>query len=287
MSKWRYLVNSRQVLEANLDAVERAIAAVCAQARLRDADAEDFGAAVKLALVEDDYAIVRKWEGRSTFATYVTVVIRRLLVDQQRAAGRYVASAAAKRQGDAAVLLERLIARDRLSPEEAFRILRKAHPEVSSEELAAMTASFPRRVPAPRLVPLEPVDEERMPGAHRADERVEEQDVAFRAQQASRIVRGTLASMSAEDRVILRMRFAEDLSIADIARALGLLQRPLYRRIEALLATLRTTLERNGLGAASIGDLIGTAGERLDFRLRGKSEPALPSMPEAGSEVQQ
>ncbi|HET8774263.1 MAG TPA: sigma-70 family RNA polymerase sigma factor [Thermoanaerobaculia bacterium] len=279
-------MHPRQVLEANLAVVERAVGAICAQARLYGADAEDFGAAVKLALVDNDYAIVRKWEGRSTFATYVTVVIRRLLVDQQRAAGRYVASAAAKRQGEAAVLLERLIARDRLSPEEAFPILRKAHPELSSEELAAMRASFPQRVPAPRLVPFEPVDEERMPAAHRADERVVERDVAMRAQQASRVVRDTLATMSAEDRVVLRMRFAEDLSIADIARSLGHPQRPLYRRIEALLATLRRTLERHGLGFASIGDLIGTAGERLDFRLQRKSDPALPSIPETGSEVQ-
>ncbi|HYH09254.1 MAG TPA: sigma-70 family RNA polymerase sigma factor [Thermoanaerobaculia bacterium] len=279
-------MHPKELLEANLGVVERAIAAICAQARLRDADADDFGAAVKLALVEHDYAIVRKWEGRSSFATYVTVVIRRLLVDQQRAAGRYFASGAAKRQGEAAVMLERLIARDHLSPEEAFPIVRRAHPELSSAELTAMTASFPVRAPAPRLVPLEPVDEERLPGQQRADERVAEHDVALRAQQASRVVREALASMSVEDRVIVRLRFVEDLSIADIARALGIPQRPLYRRLEALLATLRRTLEKDGLGEGSIGDLIGTAGERLDFRLRGKTEAPLPSIQETGSEVQ-
>jgi DNA-directed RNA polymerase specialized sigma24 family protein len=149
-----------------------------------------------------------------------------------------------------------------------------------------MASSFPQRVPAPRLVPLEPVDDERMPGGHRADERVVEHDVARRAGQASLVVRDALATMSAEDRVILRLRFAEDLSIADIARALGMPQRPLYRRIEGLLATLRRALERKGLGVESIGDLIGTAGERLDFRLRRKSDPAQPSIPETGSEAQ-
>lgn len=278
-------MHPKEILEANLGAVERAIAAVCAQAGVRGADAEDFTSAVKLALVDDDYAIVRKWEGRSSFATYVTVVIRRLLVDQRRAAGRWFVSAAARRQGEAAVLLERLIVRDRLSPDEAFAIVRTEHPAVSREELAAMAASFPQRNPAPRLVPLEPVDEEHMPGAHRADERVVELDVARRAQQASRVVRDTLAQMSAEDRVVLRLRFAEDLPIADIARALGIPQRPLYRRIEALLAALRKTLERHGLGAAAIGDLIGTAGERLDFHLGGKNATAHPSIEDAGSEV--
>jgi DNA-directed RNA polymerase specialized sigma24 family protein len=71
---------------------------------LRGADAEDFGSSVKLHLLENDCAILRKWEGRSSFATYITIVIRRLLVDQRRAGGRFYTSAAAHRGGDAAVM---------------------------------------------------------------------------------------------------------------------------------------------------------------------------------------
>lgn len=261
-------MHPRQRLEANLGVIDRAIALICAQAGVRGADAEDFASAVKLALVENDYAIVRKWEGRSSFAAYITIVIRRLFVDQQRAAGRWYASAAAKRQGDAAMLLERLIGRDGRSLEEAFSIVRQAHPEVSREELASMTSSFPARTPPPRVVALDAESEERFAGSERADERVVEQDVERLARQASRIVRDALERMTADDRVILRMRFGEELSVADLARVLGVPQRPLYRRIEQLLAQLRRALESAGVDASSIGDLIGKAGETLDFRLR-------------------
>ena len=50
-----------------------------------------------------------------------------------------------------------------------------------------------------------------------------------------------------EDRVIVRMRFWEGESVADIARALGLPQKPLYRRLERTLAALRRSLEAAGV----------------------------------------
>lgn len=287
MEVWHYCGTSmhpRELLEANLAVVERAIASVCAQASLRGADVEDFGSAVKLALVENDYAILRKWEGRSSFATYMTVVIRRLLVDQQRSAGRWYASVAAQRGGEAAVLLERLIARDRRPREEAFAMVRATHPEVSAAELASLAAMLPERAPRPRLVPIGDDDEERFEGNRYADERVNELDVARRAQRASRVVRAAMQAMSAEDRVILRLHFAREVTVAGIARTLGIEQRPLYRRIDALLARLRRALEEAGLDASSVRDLIGRAGERLDFQLDRKTEPPHPSLASNGSE---
>ncbi|HYI12089.1 MAG TPA: sigma-70 family RNA polymerase sigma factor [Thermoanaerobaculia bacterium] len=279
-------MHPREFLEANLAVVERAIAAVCAHASLYGADAEDFGSAAKLALLEDDCAVLRKWEGRSSFATYVTIVFRRLLIDQQRAAGRWYASAAARRQGEAAVLLERLIRRDRKGLDEALAIVRREHPEVSPGQLAALAAELPERAPRLRLVAIAEGDEERFAATDAADERVAELDRSRRSQEASEVVQAALRAMSPEDRVILRLRFAEQAAIAEIARTLGIDQRPLYRRVVALLATLRRALESAGLDAAAIGDLIGTAGERLDFQLRRKSGPFHPSVEGERSEGQ-
>jgi DNA-directed RNA polymerase specialized sigma24 family protein len=57
-----------------------------------------------------------------------------------------------------------------------------------------------------------------------------------------------LGTLDAEDRLVLKMRFESDFMIADIARTLNLPAKPLYRRIEKLLRTLRRGLERRGIG---------------------------------------
>jgi RNA polymerase sigma factor for flagellar operon FliA len=49
-----------------------------------------------------------------------------------------------------------------------------------------------------------------------------------------------------DDRDILELRFREGLSVADIARRIGLEQRPLYGRLQRLLRKLRTDLEHAG-----------------------------------------
>jgi hypothetical protein len=63
-----------QLFEANLDVIERAIAQVARRVRLRGADAEDFASSARVALLADDCAVLRKFEGRSSFASYVAIV---------------------------------------------------------------------------------------------------------------------------------------------------------------------------------------------------------------------
>src|SRR5258708_23704301 len=41
-------------------------------------ETEEFSAQVKLELIDGNYAIIRKFEGRSTFATYLTTAIQRM-----------------------------------------------------------------------------------------------------------------------------------------------------------------------------------------------------------------
>lgn len=266
------------LFEVHLDVIERAIARVCRDARLGEADAEDFASTARLALLADDCAILRKHQGRASMATYLTVVVRRLLVDAQRNDGRWYASAEAQRRGDAAVQLERLMHRDRRSLGEAIAIVHAAHPELTVRALEELAAALPERAPRPVLQPIEDGSEARLAGSAVASDRVDALDVAQRARQMSDIVRVAMAVMPVQDRVILRLRFREGASIADIARALGVEQRPLYRRVEALLAALRRALTAAGIDAGAAGELIGSAGEQLDFDLDGNRPGAHPSM---------
>lgn len=262
-------MNDRDLFEEQLETIERAIRRVSLDARLTGADAEDFASSVKVALLDGD--ILRRWERRSSLLGYLTIVVRRMLVDQKRAEGRWITSAEAKRRGEPAVLLERLLRHEQRPFEEAAAIVVERHPAATVAQLRDTAAALPERAPRPRLVEIGEDAEERFAGSTSADERVMERDRETRAMSASRAVSDAMASMSREDRVILRMRFAKGASIADIARALGIEQRPLYRRVETLLAQLRRALEAAGLDASSIVDLIGGTVRPLEFGLRSDS----------------
>jgi RNA polymerase sigma factor for flagellar operon FliA len=56
-----------------------------------------------------------------------------------------------------------------------------------------------------------------------------------------------LQNLSAEDQVIIRLRYFDGLSVADVARTLHVDQKPLYRRIDATLQQLRAWLEQRGV----------------------------------------
>ena len=62
----------------------------------------------------------------------------------------------------------------------------------------------------------------------------------------------SIASLDNEDQLIIRLRFYEGFSIADVARGLGLPQKPLYSRISRLLQTLSAALAKEGLSAESL-----------------------------------
>src|SRR4051794_36861005 len=91
---------------ASLELIEAVIARVCSRSGLRDADAEDFSSTVKIALLEDNYAILRGWQRRASLGGYLLVVVRRLLLDERvRKLGRFEPSAEARRGGEAAILI--------------------------------------------------------------------------------------------------------------------------------------------------------------------------------------
>jgi RNA polymerase sigma factor (sigma-70 family) len=271
-------MHPKQLFEANLEVIERAIAQVSRQVRLHGADAEDFASSARIALLADDCVILRKYEGRSSLMSYVAIVVRRLFLDQKRSEGRWYPSAEATRHGDAAIALERLIHHDRRPLSEALSITKEQHPEADMRQLEATAASLPERAPRPRLVPVIDGDENRFASASSADERVVSADLDRASDRTSRAVQEALAAMTPQDRVMLRLRFAKGMAVSDISRVLGVAQRPLYRRIESLLKDLRASLERAGIDAGEAANLVASAGDRLDFGLQsGKTDSHQPS----------
>src|SRR5258706_6952481 len=169
------------------------------------------------------------------------------------------------RQEEAAMTLDRLLHFEGRSYAEALAITKARHPGTDVRQLEAIAEALPHRQPRLRLVPVIEGDEDRFAGSGAADDRVVAADLDKRSDRTGRAVQQALAAMTAQDRVVLRLRFGKGMAISDIARALGIEQRPLYRRIEALLADLREALERAGIDSAEAADLLAAPGDRLDF----------------------
>jgi RNA polymerase sigma factor (sigma-70 family) len=229
---------------SHLGWIERVAAAVCRRHGSSREDTEDFSSWAKLKLIEDDYAVFRKFRGESSITTYLTVVIAMLFRDYRTQHwGRWRPSAAARRHGAVAVRLETLVYRDHLRLEQAAEVLRTAgQTDLPDRELARLLCELPARRPGrPVQVGSEPLAD--APAADRADDLV----TADETEAGRKLLDGVLRRLPPEDQVMLRMRFWEGMSVADIARGLGLPQKPLYRRMDRALASLRGYLEESGV----------------------------------------
>jgi RNA polymerase sigma factor (sigma-70 family) len=234
----------------NLPYIERILGALARRYGMRGDEADDFASWAKTRLIENDYAVLAKFRGESSFTTYLTVVLsmlaREYLVQQS---GRWRPSAAARRAGLLATRLETLVYRDRLPLGHAGEQLRTSGETTRTDnELAAVLVRLPRREP------IRPTDAGNEPlkglaSTMRADEILELESRAIEWERARRALVRALDSLTEEDRVVVRLRFWEGLSIADIARTLNVPQKPLYRRLERALVVLRQKLESDGIGA--------------------------------------
>jgi RNA polymerase sigma factor (sigma-70 family) len=229
---------------SHLGWIERVAAAVCRRHGSSPEDAEDFSSWAKLKLIEQDYAVFRKFRGESSLTTYLTVVIAMLFRDYRTHRwGRWRPSAAARRHGALAVRLETLVYRDQLRLEQAAEVLRTAgQTDLSDRELARLLGELPARRPGR---PMQ-VGSERLadaPAVDRADNLV----AADEAEAGKKVIDGVLQRLPPEDQLMLRMHFWEGMSVADIARGLGVPQKPLYRRMDRALADLRGYLEESGV----------------------------------------
>jgi DNA-directed RNA polymerase specialized sigma24 family protein len=135
------------LLETHLDLIQRKLRGMSRHSGLPAHEAEEFRASALLKLIDDDYRILGKWEGRSSFPAFLTVVLRNLLRDYQiHLWGRWRPCAASCRRGQEVVLLEKLLVRDGLSIPEAVERLRiEQGVSLSLEDAERLAAEFPRR----------------------------------------------------------------------------------------------------------------------------------------------
>ena len=224
---------------AALPAVRRITAVLARRDDLDPADAEDFTSWSVVRLLDDDCAILRRFHGRSALATYLMAVLCNLLRDYRNAQwGRWRPSAAARRLGPLGIELDRLINRDGLGEEQAARLLAHARP-APEVELRRLARSLPRR---PRRREVGPGPLPLAVAPETADGRIEREEAERARARALAAMHAAIDALPLEERRIVEMRYWEGRSIADVARALHLEQKPLYRRLESIQRRLHQAL---------------------------------------------
>lgn len=261
------------LFRANLVFIDKALSAAARMLGLRDADSEEFASWAREQLWENDYAILRKWREQSKLTTYLGTVIVNLGREfRVRRWGRWRHSAAAERLGPLALRLEQLIYRDGWRFAEAAELLRsRQETDRSDRELAALMSKIPHRE-APRRQTRETTDTEAVHNVAETGDPLDEMESESEMRSVRAQLARALSRLKPTAQIVIRMHFLSGRSLADVARALGTAQKPLYRMKDDALRLLKRDLESSGVTWDQLRDLIGGALEDVS-REEERNEP--------------
>jgi RNA polymerase sigma factor for flagellar operon FliA len=264
-------VDYQRLLLDHLDIVDQIVRTIGRRRHLSSTEREDFASFVNLRLVEDDYAILRKFQHRSRLWTYLVTVIERLSFDfTAQKWGRWRPSAMANRLGPVAVLLERLVTRDSHTIEEAMEIVRTNHDVGSSYgELRSIWDQLPVRV---RTTEVGEEAAAAVSGGDNSERIVEDADRHRDIVRLERALAAAFAQIAAQDRVLIALRFDQDLSVAEIAKLTGSSVPTVHRRLDKSMKQLRLALTHAGFDPGNIVNLIGHHSIALSPLLRAEVE---------------
>ena len=264
-------MNYQRLFLDHLDLIDQIVRTAGRRRHLSTPEQEDLAGFVRVRLIEDDYATLRKFQNRSALRTYLVSVVERLSLDfcVQRW-GRWRPSAVADRLGPAAVLLERLVTRDGHALEEAIEIARTNHACAESPgQLHRLWDQLP-----PRFKVIE-VGENSAAGVssdQRAETSVDEAEYQRDVERLERTLQSALAGVPDQDRVVLALRFDQDMSIAEIAQLTGSSVATLHRRLDRTIKQLKHALTESGFNPREVAGLIGHPTIALSPLLRAEVE---------------
>lgn len=263
-----------RLLIDHLDLIDKIVRSAGRRRHLSPVEREDFAGFVKLRLVEDDYAILRKFQNRSTLWTYLAAVIERLSLDFcAEKWGRWRPSAMAERLGPTAVVLERLVTRDGHTVEEAIEIIRTHHDTTLTRgDVQRIWAQLPSRA---RTTEVGEEAAGEVSAADVADARVDEAERQKTIERLQRTLASAFERMDSRDRVLLALRFDQDMPIAEIATLLGSSVPTLHRRLDKSVKQLRASLSSAGFAPQDVSNLIGHPSIALSPLLRAEVEKFL------------
>ena len=237
------------------DTIESVLAYTRRAQRLTADAGDEFASWARLKLLEDDCAILGKYQGLSTFRTYLVTVIQRLFLDWRIAEwGRWRPTTDARRAGPLAIELEKLVLRDRVDFEQAAQTLVSKGIAASAAECDRVWAELPRR---PRRQRAGADELERVAASTAARDPITQDEDQAGAARARAALADALPKLEAQEQLIIRLRYQDGFTVARIAQLLNVEAKPLYRRIEQLLSKIRGMLLDAGVTAEDARGLFG------------------------------
>ena len=247
----------QKLLLEHLELVDRVVRFVARRHHLSKADTEDLSSLVRLRLIDRDFAVLRKFQGRSNLGTYLTTVIEHIYLDFCVVNwGKWRPSAAARRLGPVAILLDQLVTRDGLTFNEAVGTLQINYGVTATrEELYAMFVQLPTRTVRRFAAEEELAAVAGVVGTR--DRALEREDDVEVVERVEAVLAHLLAELPASDQLLLKLYFQDGLSMAAIARMLHIPAKPLYGRMSEATRSLRNKLRQQGIDGKDIDRIVG------------------------------
>ena len=234
---------AEDLLLENLPLVERLIRSSTHPSWSRD-QRQEFRSLSLLHLVDNDFAVLRKFKRQASLSTFLTTVLRNLARDYQNHCwGKWRPCAAAKRLGGDGVDYDRLLNRDRLTGDEVEQRMHDLYPSLTDERLLALTEAIPSRV-RKSVRSLDAMDSSQAAECWTSSVAPDgDPDVCEQADHALTALEVALSNLCGEDRALLRARFLEGQTIRGFAKARAAEPKECYRRLRLIVASLRTELK--------------------------------------------
>jgi RNA polymerase sigma factor (sigma-70 family) len=251
-----------------------AVAHVAARYRLTASDAQDLHGDLWVRLLANQGRVVRDFRRSCRIDTYLTTIATHLLFDSRRRnGGKWSPTARALRLGAGAMELERLIARDGLSPDVALERVASRRPDSERPSLEDLARSI---LPKPRMSEVGPDALAVVPSSEPSPFDVAcSREAARSARSLAEALRTALACLSYADRDLVISRYVDGQTVANLASGYGLDQKALYRHFDRLTQGLKASLEAAGFDRSAVSETLAGGWEIGCGRLREPERPRL------------
>jgi len=250
-------VEFHSLLVQHLGHIDRVVGGMARRHQLSAPDTEELTSVVRYKLIDKDFAILKKFQGRSSITTYLTVVVERLCLDFfNEQWGKWRPSSAALKIGRVGIHLEQLIARDGLTFDEAVNTLQINHGvSETREDLLGIYVQLPIRT-VRRLAGEEELAlvASRGGASDPAFELPEDYALAVRIET---VLTEAIARLPHRDRMVVKLHYLDGHSVASIARHLKVEARPLYNHLEDTKRQLNAELRKAGIDESQVNRVVG------------------------------